>query len=167
MRKVQVQSENKAYEFELRQDNGYFYIRQNGSEYKADLVRLSSNRYSLIIDGASYEIGVNSGPDGYSISTGSRSGDYRVEDFEIAKMKKRAGIEDGDKDKRLIAPMPGLIVGINCQPGQAAKRGEPLLIMEAMKMENDIKSPVAGKVKNISVEVGQIVDKGQLLVEFE
>ncbi|MCP4567460.1 MAG: biotin/lipoyl-binding protein [FCB group bacterium] len=82
-------------------------------------------------------------------------------------MKKRAGIEDGDKEKRLIAPMPGLIVGINCQAGQSAKRGEPLLIMEAMKMENDIKSPVAGKVKNIAVEVGQIVDKGQLLVEFE
>ena len=63
--------------------------------------------------------------------------------------------------------MPGLIVAVNCGVGDMAKPGQPLLIMEAMKMENDIKAPVAGTIKKISVTVGQSVDKGQMLVEFE
>lgn len=167
MRKVQVIGAEKTFDFELRQDNGFFYVRQNGTEHRADLVRLGNNRYSLLLDGASYEIGVRNGGDGYSISTGSHSHDFHVEDFEIARMKKRAGIEDSQKTKSLMAPMPGLIVAVNCGIGDMAKPGQPLLIMEAMKMENDIKAPVAGTIKKISVTVGQSVDKGQMLVEFE
>ena len=167
MRKVQVNCEHRVFEFELRQDNGFYYVRQNGSEHKADIVRLGNSRYSLIIDGVSHEIGVAAINNGYSISSGSRSGDYLVEDLEIAKMKKKVGIDDGNRDKSLTAPMPGLIVAVNCRPGDSARRGQRLVVMEAMKMENDIKSPVTGTIKNVAVAVGDSVEKGRLLVEFE
>jgi len=167
MKKVQVNIEDKSYQFELRQSNGSLFIRQNGSEHKADLVRLGNNRYSLIIGGRSHEIGVEHLPDGYAISRGARSASFRVEDYELAKIKKAAGIDVSRKIKNLPAPMPGLIVNIQCAPGDEVKKGDPLLVMEAMKMENEIKSPLTGKIKAINVAPRQSVDKGQVMVEFE
>jgi len=65
------------------------------------------------------------------------------------------------------APMPGLILEINVTIGQLVKLGDPLLILEAMKMENIFTSPREGVIKSIAIEKGMAVDKGQLLIEFE
>ena len=65
------------------------------------------------------------------------------------------------------APMPGLILDINVRVGQAVNEDDPLLILEAMKMENVITSPRDGIIKNISVEKGEAVDKKHVLIEFE
>ncbi len=167
MKEVQVNIDDKIFRFELRQSNGHIYIKRNGFEHKADLIRLGNKRYSLIIEGRSHEIGVEHCPDGYTVSTGTRSARFNVEDYEIARMKKAAGIDDDRKPKSVEAPMPGMIVRLDCSPGDYVKKGDPLLVMEAMKMENDIKSPMAGKLKTVKVSSGQSVDKGQVLVEFE
>ena len=63
--------------------------------------------------------------------------------------------------------MPGLILEINVEVGQEVVENDPLLILEAMKMENSFVSPRDGKIKSIAVVKGQAVDKGQLLIEFE
>jgi len=167
MKKVQVDIQNKTFEFELQQTDGKVRIKRNGNEYTADLVRLRSNRYSLIIGGRSYEFGLDYDGDGYLISSGARSGSVRVEDFELAKIKKAAGIDDNVRIKKITAPMPGLIVRVNRQVGDNVKKGEALVVMEAMKMENDIKAPLAGTIKTINISAGQSVEKGHLLVEFE
>ncbi len=65
------------------------------------------------------------------------------------------------------APMPGLILEINVKIGQEVKEDDPLLILEAMKMENVITSPRDGTIKSIQVSQGDAVDKNNLLVEFE
>ncbi|TPN82265.1 acetyl-CoA carboxylase biotin carboxyl carrier protein subunit [Aquimarina algicola] len=65
------------------------------------------------------------------------------------------------------APMPGLLLDIQIDEGQEVKENDPLLILEAMKMENVILSPRDGIIKSISASKGEAVDKGQLLVEFE
>lgn len=65
------------------------------------------------------------------------------------------------------APMPGLIVRISVQPGDHVQAGQGVAAMEAMKMENELRAPGAGRVKAVHVTVGQAVDKGALLVEFE
>jgi biotin carboxyl carrier protein len=67
----------------------------------------------------------------------------------------------------LKAPMPGLIVDIKVQVGDTIKKGDSLLILEAMKMENVLKSVGDGKVKAIKVSPKQNVEKNQILVEFE
>jgi len=69
--------------------------------------------------------------------------------------------------KDVYSPMPGLILEVLVSPGQEIEAGMPLLILEAMKMENVIKSDGAGTVKDISVAQGQAVDKRQLLIEIE
>ncbi|HEY0997802.1 MAG TPA: biotin/lipoyl-containing protein [Gemmatimonadaceae bacterium] len=67
----------------------------------------------------------------------------------------------------LKAPMPGLIVRVNVQPGDAVQPGQGLVVMEAMKMENELKASAAGRVKSVLVAPGTAVEKGALLVELE
>ncbi len=62
--------------------------------------------------------------------------------------------------------MPGLLLDIKVQEGQEVQKGEILLILEAMKMENVIKAPTDARIKHIKVQKGQTVEKNQLLIEF-
>jgi biotin carboxyl carrier protein len=67
----------------------------------------------------------------------------------------------------LKAPMPGLVVRVQVQPGAQVAIGDPLVVLEAMKMENELKSPAAAVVKQVRVRPGEAVEKGQVLLEFE
>ncbi len=67
----------------------------------------------------------------------------------------------------LKAPMPGLVVRLEVEPGQMVAAGGGVLVLEAMKMENELRSPAGGRVKAVLVRPGQAVEKGQALVEFE
>jgi biotin carboxyl carrier protein len=69
--------------------------------------------------------------------------------------------------KNLPSPMPGLVTTIKTAIGQSVEKGTPLLILEAMKMENVIVSPHAAVIKEIKVKAGQAVEKGAILLEFE
>ena len=71
------------------------------------------------------------------------------------------------KANDLKAPMPGLVLKINVAEGQAIKKGESLLILEAMKMENVLKAAGDGVVKSIKVNEKSVVDKGQLLIQIQ
>jgi biotin carboxyl carrier protein len=68
---------------------------------------------------------------------------------------------------RLLAPMPGLIVRVTVQVGDSVEAGQSLVVMEAMKMENELRAATPGTVKSIPVEVGTAVEKGVVLVEME
>jgi biotin carboxyl carrier protein len=71
-----------------------------------------------------------------------------------------------NKINEIKAPMPGLIVAITVQPGQEVKKGDPLLVLEAMKMENILKSPGDGIVKTVKVNLRDNVEKNQVLIQF-
>ena len=71
------------------------------------------------------------------------------------------------EDKVCRSPVAGIVVRVNAQPGQQIQANDPVLVLEAMKMETNITSPVAGKVKSINAGVGDGVQVGQVLVEFE
>lgn len=73
----------------------------------------------------------------------------------------------GQKINSVKAPMPGLVLEVSVAPGQAVQKGDTLLILEAMKMENVIKAAGEGVVKAIPATKGLAVDKGQVLIEFE
>jgi biotin carboxyl carrier protein len=69
--------------------------------------------------------------------------------------------------KKVLCFIPGVVRKIAIRPGQRVTRGETILILEAMKMQNDIAAPADGVVKSVLAEIGQMVTKGQALVEFE
>jgi pyruvate carboxylase subunit B len=67
----------------------------------------------------------------------------------------------------LVAPMPGLVVRVNVQPGDEVQAGQGLVVMEAMKMENELRAPAAGRVRAILAAPGTAVEKGAVLIELE
>ena len=72
-----------------------------------------------------------------------------------------------DKDKVCRSPIAGVIVRVDCEVGQQLKAGDPMLVLEAMKMETNIVAPTAGRVKEIAVKPADAVQLGQPLVELE
>ncbi|AKD03134.1 acetyl-CoA carboxylase biotin carboxyl carrier protein subunit [Pontibacter korlensis] len=74
---------------------------------------------------------------------------------------------NANKVNDVKAPMPGLILDVKVQPGQEVKKGDPIMILEAMKMENILKSPGDGVVKEVKVQVRQNVEKNQVLILFQ
>ena len=78
-----------------------------------------------------------------------------------------AGASNGALSRKIVASMPGRIIQISCQVGQAVAVGAPLVVMEAMKMQNELSAKSEGIVRAIAVTVGQNVERGELLIEFE
>ena len=102
----------------------------------------------------------------------SPSHDHKVEveiknylEKQISDSQLGQSLDDGIAE--VNAPMPGTILDILVKPGQKINKNDTLLILNAMKMENVIKSPMKGKVKTISVSKGENVNKNQLLISFE
>jgi len=87
----------------------------------------------------------------------------------LDELLKSMGLESAfvSKISDLKAPMPGLVIDVLMKEGDDIKKGDKLVVLEAMKMENILKSPVDGKIKSISILKGQAVDKNQLLISFE
>lgn len=81
---------------------------------------------------------------------------------------KSMGLEDAmtPRVSDVKAPMPGLVLEVNVKPGDHVKKGDTIVVLEAMKMENSIKSPAEAIVQSVSVEKGQAVDKNAVLVNF-
>ena len=129
--------------------NSYHILKENKS-VKAEVIEKDFFRktYTIKIDNSSYEVVI------------SDSLDLLIGEMGFAFSSSR------DIDS-ISAPMPGLILEIHVRIGQAVNEDDPLLILEAMKMENVITSPRDGIIKNISVKKSEAVDKNQLLIEFE
>ena len=100
-----------------------------------------------------------------------KDGEYfevRVEDERMRKLRELVSkAAQGSGEQIITAPIPGLITGLSVNPGDSVKAGDPLLILEAMKMENEIKSPYEGAIKSILVDKGAAVDKDQKLIIIE
>ncbi|HLH63607.1 MAG TPA: biotin/lipoyl-containing protein [Ktedonobacteraceae bacterium] len=130
----------------------------------------TGGRYSLLIGGKSYEvfarrIATPSEKDGftYEVQVAGQRFEVHVED---EREKALAGsIKAHETSEAIVrAPMPGLVLGIALEVGARVERGQTVAILEAMKMENDLPSPITGKIKEIRVNKGQTVNQGDVLV---
>ncbi len=134
----------------LKTSENEFHILQHNKPYEARITKSDFNSKS-------YQIKVNNNAYHVNISN------------ELDSLIKDMGFAIGSTKhvNSIIAPMPGLILEINIKVGQDVKEDDSLLILEAMKMENIITSPRDGKIKSISANKGDAVEKNQLLIEFE
>lgn len=145
-------------------------ILLNGQPFAWDIVALGEGRYHVLHHGKSY-------------SAELVSADYAAKTFVLKVNGQRIELQAKDRFDRLLeqmglsnasaakvnelkAPMPGLIVDIRVQPGQTVQKGDPLLVLEAMKMENILKAPADGVVGSVKVDLRANVQKGQVLVQF-
>jgi len=146
---------------ELRAGRGGDSVRLDGRVVQVDLVETADHFVSLLLDGRSHELAVEPLEDGALVyfPGGSQKVGLASGSGEAASIApQRTG------PARVTAPMPGRVVRVLVTPGAAVEAGQALLVVEAMKMENELRSPRPGRVQEVAVREGQTVEAGALLV---
>ena len=121
--------------------------------------------FSLILDGKSYESFVYQGDQDWDVLLRGRQYQVKVEDEREKRLRAAAGggVAEGG-EFHLKAPMPGLVVAILVEEGQPVKKGQVMLILESMKMQNELKSPRDGTIGRIRVKAGESVEQKQAML---
>lgn len=146
-RKIKYQG--KIVDIKLREDpNGFSYIVWKNKKYLLDVIEKNQNRYTVMINGVWHS---------FSVET------------PISLKRKRFLEQQGDSSSVIAieAPMPGKIIDIMVEDGAEVKEGDPIIILEAMKMQNEIISHVTGIVKGVTVKRNESVMKDDLLIEIQ
>ena len=169
-----VTVDEKEYAIEINSVDGKPVVSLNGKTRAVESTELGSyrrweRRTILFVDGTVSEVDVKplSDPDERAVLIGGQEFTVRVEDHAVAQMRKVAGVGAKASVEQFVkSPMPGLIVGIKVEVGSKFVKGQPLVVIEAMKMENVIKAKGDGVVKAIHVTSGKSVEKGEKLLEL-
>lgn len=134
----------------LKESDSTFHLLHKQKSYFANLISSDFNNktYSIRINSNIYQVKIKTPLDDLINNIGYTNGSAKI-------------------NNTIIAPMPGIIIGLNVEKDQEVKKGDTLLILEAMKMENAIMCPKDAKIKDISIAVGDTVDKNKLLITLE
>jgi len=142
----------------------------NGQLFDWDLIKVSGQSFHIIYQQQSFKaeiVKADFQTKTFHIKINGKTYPVTLKDkFELMLEKMGMNAAASSKVNSIKAPMPGLIIDLKVKPGDEVKAGDPLLILEAMKMENIIKSPGNGIIKNVLVEKGNSVEKGHILIEF-
>jgi biotin carboxyl carrier protein len=145
----QIKYQGKIVDIKLHEDpNGFSYIVWKNKKYLLDVIERNQNRYTVMINGVWYSFTVET-----PIS-----------------LKRRRYLEEKGETSSSVsieAPMPGKIIDILVEEGSEVKEGEPIIILEAMKMQNEIASHVNGVVKSVIVKKNDSVMKDDVMIEIQ
>jgi len=127
-----------------------FHVLENNQKYEVDVIEadFASKKILLAVNGNKYCVEIK-------------------DEYDLLVDKLGFAAANNQKLKNIKAPMPGLIIDVLVKPGQAIEKGDHLLILEAMKMENVLKSEGEGVVKEVLFAKGSSVDKGEVIIEME
>jgi biotin carboxyl carrier protein len=142
-----------------------YRIAIDGRERIVDSRQTGAATFSLLIDHASAEVSVTSRGDEFTVSVDGRSHRLRLLDERARRRGPRATLRDGERDVRAV--MPGKVVAVLVAEGATVEAGQGLLVIEAMKMENEVTAPRSGTVKELRVQAGQAVEAGEVLARIE
>jgi len=161
--------DGESYEIEIEQHNGTTVAKINGDAYPADFRRVRGEAsWSLLLNDRSFPVSFEPRPDGLSVTVGSESYVVSVEDERTrAARAVSKGKGSADDSKVVLSMMPGIVREVRVAPGDTVAAGDALLILEAMKMENEIRAALDGVVKTVHVAGDQTVNKGDPLVTLE
>jgi biotin carboxyl carrier protein len=163
-----VTVDDVEYDIRLAHRGSDFAIEYNGASHRVAVDKLTEKKFLLKIDNGSTEVDISRDGDGLDIFLEGKEMQVKVEPYNLAELRRRTGAAlTGTEDKIIRAPMPGLVLSVAVKAGDTVKRGMTLAIIEAMKMENMIKSSTDGVVTEIFVSAGRAVDKNEKLLELE
>jgi biotin carboxyl carrier protein len=153
--------EGKTARVEVRESGGFYLVTVGDQILQLDLVKTGPSEVSVLVDGASHDLSLEKTPLGFAVLV---RGDRLLVDLKDAVKGAVLGIVTHAGPLKLSAPMPGKIVKVLVSLGDVVEAGRGLLVMEAMKMENELKAARAGTIEDIKVQEGQAVDMGALLL---
>jgi biotin carboxyl carrier protein len=135
-------------------------------QFEADVHRVGKSSYSILIDNRSFDFEIVR--DGDELVVTSRGGATRVTLADASRRSSHPGARPAAAGKAMLkAMMPGRVINVLVELGDEVAAQQGLLVVEAMKMENELKAPKAGKVVELKVKPGQTVEKGELLLVVE
>ncbi|HMD30668.1 MAG TPA: biotin/lipoyl-containing protein [Candidatus Acidoferrales bacterium] len=160
--KLSIQLEGRERELNLQRDGRRLTATLDGRPLEADAVEISPGIYSILIDGAAFEVQVEPAATGLTVTVAGRRLRASVVDPRQWQGR-RGGAVEAEGRQRILAPMPGKVVRILVAQGEKVEAGRGLLVVEAMKMQNEIRSPKTGTVERLAVTEGQAVNAGDVL----
>jgi len=144
--------------------DGDYLVTYDGAEHRVDARKLEADFYSILYEGKSYEVSIEAVGAKYFVRHGAHEQVVELADAARTgrdELHKKGGIESID------AVMPGKVVRVLVAAGDEVQSGQGLVVVEAMKMENEIAAPRAGRVRSVDVTPGQNVETGARLVVLE
>ncbi len=164
-----------AMKYHVEVDGGNFEVerlvsgvRLNGAERTAEFEWVAEGEVRLTLDGANHRVFARRSPGGWRLTVRGRTFDVAVEDERTRTLRTLAGRTAGGRGPREVrAPMPGLVTRVLAEAGQRVDAGDGLVVIEAMKMENELRAREPGRVAGIAVRPGDVVDRDQILATLE
>jgi len=163
---LQFNIDQGIYKIEIDFRDGRYLVKLGEKQYQVDSQRISENCLSLLLDGKAYTVFVAEDKTKRYISIQDEQfcieeAKDQTETRSVAEASTLKGIPT------ISSPMPGKIVKILVREKDTVRKGQSLVIVEAMKMENEIRSPSAGVVEKINFKEGDLVDAAESIVEME
>lgn len=147
---------------------GRYRVEYQGRVFVVDALPMEAPTWSLLIEGQSFDADLLPGK-GDKLMVRLRGGAYPVEvlDERRMRMRRAAGAFEVEGRATVDSPMPGKVVKVLVAEGDEVEEGQGVVVVEAMKMENELKAPKAGTVVELSASEGQLVEGGAVLVVIE
>jgi len=164
--RYEILIDGSLHQLELARDGRRWLCRVDGQEVEVDAIVSRPDVLSILIDGAAYEVKRERTPtDTHFWVKNSRFAVEVRDPRSLRGRKAKAGSTEGPQ--KIAAPMPGKIVRILAPAGSSVEAGQGIIVVEAMKMQNELKSPKAGTVKQVLVHEGATVNAGDVLAIIE
>ena len=161
--KISAKAGSRLFDVLIDRQNGLYVVTVDGEEHLVDAHKLEADFYTILVDGRSYEVSVEATGDAYRVR--HQASEQLVE---LSDPSRRARERDrAVGPAKIVSMMPGRVVRLLAAEGDEIEEGQGLVVIEAMKMENEVGSPKAGRLKSLDVEDGQTVDSGTLLAVVE
>ncbi|MFQ6032280.1 MAG: biotin/lipoyl-containing protein [Candidatus Zixiibacteriota bacterium] len=163
---LQFNIDQEIYKIEINFKEGKYLVKLDDKQYNVDSQPISENCLSLLVDGKAYTVFI-------AEDEGKKYISVQGEQFCVEEAKSQTETRSVKESPTLkgaptiSSPMPGKIVKILVRQGDRVEKGQGLVIVEAMKMENEIRSPNDGVVKKINFKEGDLVDAAELIIELE
>ena len=161
--KFEVRIDGRASIIELARDADRWQISIDDQAVDADALEIAPGIFSILLDGKSYEVRVTSTSNGaLTLQTAHQEFTAEVVDPRAWRGRRHGALE-AEGRQQILAPMPGKIIRVLVRTGEKVEAGQGLLVVEAMKMQNEIRSPKSGTIERLLVKEGQPVNAGEIL----
>ena len=162
--RISAKAGDQLLNVDIERRDGVYRVDVDGIRYQVDALKLEGDFFSVLMEGRSYEVSVEARGDTYYVRHGASELLVTLSDPSRQARDAAAG---ADGPENIITMMPGKVVRLMAAEGESVEAGQGLIVVEAMKMENEIAASREGKVASIKVEPGQTVEGGAVLMVIE